>query len=501
MKKARQSRRTPQSESGSQRRCQGNAAHAERFPKGGGWRVSITRGPRQRAAFPSNLAKRDTSVADLKAAAERNKAFVWGEYENQRSKLSFAHDDAQCPNKGVAYTATASKLARNQLPCGCNRRAAAACRALDITVPKKLAESRDGALLSTEYLNNRLPLKWRCADGHRFAMSLSDAQSGRWCPRCSNSQANTLCAVALKELLGVTFEPEATPDFLRDASEINGLRGFLRFDGWCESERIGFEHQGPQHGRPLTHYRVSGPAGRAPDAAKAKFLKGQRYDAIKAAACIEEATLIVIPDISADGYAFPRARFIVETVVTAVRTALPPERLDAGFEAAVERLAQIDAEAWTHLIKPIFAGSRVHRRLREHAEALGGRVINFVDDRHAKMECGRGHQWTAQINNILGGNWCPVEGRQARARARRLSIGTLRMRLQGIGLRLNWSNDEARAHYKNNQTPIPVTREACGGSFTRPLSKLHGGSRCPECKGKAHCSGGPAKAKSIKKLH
>lgn len=36
----------------------------ERFPTGGGWAVTVTRGPRTRRAFPSNVAKRDAAVAD-----------------------------------------------------------------------------------------------------------------------------------------------------------------------------------------------------------------------------------------------------------------------------------------------------------------------------------------------------------------------------------------------------------------------------------------------------
>ena len=72
----------------------------ERFPGGGGWAVTVSRGPRRRAAFPSNLAKRDAAVADLKVAAKRNKAFIWGTYESQKSTLDFAHDDPGCPNKG-----------------------------------------------------------------------------------------------------------------------------------------------------------------------------------------------------------------------------------------------------------------------------------------------------------------------------------------------------------------------------------------------------------------
>ena len=113
----------------------------QRFPAGGGWAVSTVRGPRLRAAYPANLAKRDAAVADLKSAAERNKLLVWGLYENQRSKLHYVHDDPVMPKRAsVVFLGTAAKLARGQLACGCNRRAAAAARSLDLSVPSALAE-------------------------------------------------------------------------------------------------------------------------------------------------------------------------------------------------------------------------------------------------------------------------------------------------------------------------------------------------------------------------
>ena len=301
----------------------------------------------------------------------------------------------------------------------------------------------------------------------------------------------------------MTFEPEQTPDFLLDASETNGLPGVLRFDGWCETERIGFEHQGPQHDRPVAHHRIVGAGICDSEGAQAKFAKLRRYDQIKAAACVDEASLIVIPDISAKGYGYASAAFIVDTIVAAVREALPAERLDTAFEAAAERLNALDADGWERMIQPIFAGSRVHRRLREHAEKLGGRVVKFLDDRRAELECADGHRWTAQINNVLGRHVVPGR-RTAVPRAVSSPADWDPARPPARFSDSGWTGPirEARERYMNNQTAIPVTREACGGSFARPLAKLHAGSRCAQCKGKANCSGRTnTKGKPDKKLH
>jgi hypothetical protein len=452
------------------------------------WRVTVVRGERRRAAFAKNIAKRDAAVQHLKAVAAAARLIVWGQYEDQDSRLSYMHASPTCPKAETAFTAAASKLARGQLACGCNRRAAGARRALDISAATALAEARSGRLVSATYNNNRDRLTWECADGHHFDMSYSDAAGGRWCPRCADCRANILCKVVLDRLLAVEFEQEQTPKFLADAGDAAGLRAQLRFDGWCKAEAIAFEHQGPHHFAPLVRNKT---ADGMPDttAAKVKFERGLHHDAIKCHACIGAATLIVIDDISAKGYAYAQAAGIIETIILAVRGALPVDRLGSAFETAASSLRTLDERGWRELITPIFLGRQTRRRLEAVAKDRGGRLIAIVDDRRASFECAEGHQWEAQINNVIAGTWCPVAGVEKRATPRRLTIPQLFARLEILGLRLDWNADEAQQRYRNNRTPLPVIRIACGGRFTRPLAKLHAGSRCPGCKNKIVCTG------------
>jgi hypothetical protein len=398
------------------------------------------------------------------------------------------------------FQGAAAKLSRGQRACGCNRHAAASRRALDLSAAAELAKQRGGSLLSTAYKNNATPLQWKCAHGHEFSMNLSDAARGRWCPQCTGSRANILCKVVLERLLGVQFTPEHTPPFLAKASEEAGLPGVLRFDGWCETERIAFEHQGPQHSEPVV--RSNAEDGRPNvEAARLKHERGKVYDAIKAWACAGEAALIIIPDISVRGYGYAQSKETVTTIVSSVRLALPASRLNSGFEAAVKELEAIDRAEWQRLIEPMFAGSTRIQRLRQLATSKGGRVVSVTDDNTASFECGNGHQWEAQINNVLGGTWCPIEGVSLRARSRRLPIPALRARLKSLGLQLEWTDPEAAIEYQNNQTPLPVVRVACGGRFVRPLAKLHDGSRCPGCKGKPVCNGRGRQKKQGRTLH
>lgn len=52
-----------------------------------------------------------------------------------------------------------------------------------------LANSRGGELLSTEYVNSRTPLLWRCEKGHLWKSNASNIRSAKsWCPECARQR-------------------------------------------------------------------------------------------------------------------------------------------------------------------------------------------------------------------------------------------------------------------------------------------------------------------------
>jgi hypothetical protein len=48
-----------------------------------------------------------------------------------------------------------------------------------------LAKERGGKCLSTEYKNNYTKLLWECKEGHKWYSKYRNIQSGSWCPKCS----------------------------------------------------------------------------------------------------------------------------------------------------------------------------------------------------------------------------------------------------------------------------------------------------------------------------
>lgn len=58
----------------------------------------------------------------------------------------------------------------------------------DISELQKIAESKGGKLLSTEYLNDRQKLLWQCKKGHQWQTNYHCIRSGAWCRFCANEE-------------------------------------------------------------------------------------------------------------------------------------------------------------------------------------------------------------------------------------------------------------------------------------------------------------------------
>ena len=68
----------------------------------------------------------------------------------------------------------------------CPKCAAEARRLVSLKVAARAALDQRGECLSTKYVNNRRPLKWRCINGHEWHASLNNVKDGgTWCPACA----------------------------------------------------------------------------------------------------------------------------------------------------------------------------------------------------------------------------------------------------------------------------------------------------------------------------
>lgn len=53
---------------------------------------------------------------------------------------------------------------------------------------QKIAASKEGQCLSTQYSNDRTKLRWRCKLGHEWNSAPYNIKAGKWCPTCGGSQ-------------------------------------------------------------------------------------------------------------------------------------------------------------------------------------------------------------------------------------------------------------------------------------------------------------------------
>ena len=99
-------------------------------------------------------------------------------FKNSRTKLEW-----QC-NFGHIWLATLSNVKDGGTWCP----TCAGTQPLTLGLARDIARERFGTCLTEKYQNSRLPMLWRCREGHQWAARLSSVKSGTWCPVCAGKQ-------------------------------------------------------------------------------------------------------------------------------------------------------------------------------------------------------------------------------------------------------------------------------------------------------------------------
>lgn len=63
----------------------------------------------------------------------------------------------------------------------------------DLQYCQTLAAKNGGLCLSTEYVNCRTKCKWQCKEGHSWEAVSDHVQQGHWCPYCTGKAGRDLC--------------------------------------------------------------------------------------------------------------------------------------------------------------------------------------------------------------------------------------------------------------------------------------------------------------------
>ena len=128
------------------------------------------------------------TIEQMHAAADkRGGQCLSTKYINSKLKLKW-----RCA-KGHTWMAAPHGILIGQWCAKCNFQRASEDLRTDIKVLKKLAVSKGGKLLSTEYINSTIPLQWQCSKGHTWWARASGVKNnGQWCAACVGLKKHTI---------------------------------------------------------------------------------------------------------------------------------------------------------------------------------------------------------------------------------------------------------------------------------------------------------------------
>ena len=151
----------------------------------------------------------------------------------------------------------------------CNKRAIH-----NIEIAKKIAQDQDGYCLSSEYINNKSNLLWRCSKGHEWYACLNSIKNrNSWCQLCSKYKREKICYSIVSKYLGPS-SANHWPDFLKIPEFPIGLQLDIPYYHYG----FAIEVQGIQHEKYHEFFHRGDPK---------KFIEQQERDQLKKELCNE----------------------------------------------------------------------------------------------------------------------------------------------------------------------------------------------------------------------
>jgi hypothetical protein len=311
---------------------------------------------------------------------------------------------------------------------------------LNLALMQEPAQKRGGDCLSTEYVNSKTHLHWKCAEGHEWTAKPDHVLKGHWCPICSAGVSERICRALLERMTGVRFS-KARPQWLR-----NKRGGQMEFDGYAASLSVAFEYHGEQHYERNIFFHKDQRA----------FKQRQQDDEQKRRLCRRrKITLLEVP------YQIPHEQL-------QVYLANLFDRANLGVICDRTEVKIAELGAW----RPKDCND-----LQALAASRGGRVLSdYYIHSTTKLlwRCAEGHEWEAIPHSIKRGSWCPVGADKRAAIKRAHTIEHMRALAEaksGICLSENYTNVKSRLRW----------RCATGHEWETQASVILGGHWCPQC--------------------
>jgi hypothetical protein len=317
------------------------------------------------------ITKAPLTLGELKTLArQRGGRCLARRYLNRRTKLKWV-----C-RKGHVWLALPESVLRGSWCRSCAMSDAGRRRLGSITRMAAHAASMGGACVSKNYVDSQTALSWKCSLGHVWKASPNNVIRGSWCPYCSQGRGEEYCRSVFERLFDTHF-PKSRPDWLT-----NNEGGRLELDGYSQTLRIAFEHQGGQHFEPSEYF------------GKNKFRRQRDHDRLKRRLCRKKGIrLVEIPEVPRLLPLDRLVQFIVgELRRNGVRLGAAQKRRVSGYEPR----------------RDVRLESRISEFLRLVSEQEGTVIQRDGDamDSRCRIRCANAHIWETRLRSVLGGHWC-----------------------------------------------------------------------------------------------
>jgi hypothetical protein len=318
--------------------------------------------------------------------------------------------------------------------------------ATQLAKAQHVAQSHRGELLTTSYTGNKVPMRWRCSEGHTWSAAFGTVVGrGVWCGRCGGTQREAheqltkahniaaskngrcldveyrsnsekmswqcerghkwqapfysvvqagswcpTCSAGLKErLVRHTLEillgvpfKKHRPNWLRNAA----TGRLMELDGFNPELRLAFEYQGPQHYRILLPFKM--------DAARLE--SSQSRDMQKRLLCEAHGVVLLEVPYTVESEDLP------EWISNAIKNMPESNRLISKMVdwRSVELTEWLASESYSIDVLASFAQTKNGRCLST--------TYTGVKDKY-RWRCANGHEWDSTWDSLKNSNsWCPV---------------------------------------------------------------------------------------------
>jgi hypothetical protein len=313
---------------------------------------------------------------------------------------------------------------------------------------KRLARSKNGQCLSTEYFDRRTHLQWRCQKGHEWSATPEAVQksAGTWCATCAAGVSERICRALLERMLGTAF-PKKKPTWLQSARKTR-----LELDGYSEVLGIAFEYQGKQHFVNIKHFHSG----------NIEFRQRLADDKQKVKLCRKHGVVLLqIP------YTVPHLEF-----ENYIRNLLKRHGKNQHAKVVLNRMENGKIDLST--LNAYSPASLLE--MQQLANKHGGKCLSKVyvnSNTKLRWRCKFGHIWESPPASIKTGSWCHkcIGYRQhtlaeMKALARKLGGKCLAAEYLGYNTKILWKC--AKGHSWNTTPGRVINGAWCPYCANRP---------------------------------